>query len=95
MLYMTFCTSIYMFWYIKEYCPFYDNHDHYETYEKENVPNLYIVWFDWTVYWSADLVRSLFCNAIGEKICMAVWLCMTVGGGILFKKMKCTPCLLF
>lgn len=43
MLYMTFCTSIYMFWYIKEYCPFYDNHDHYEIYEKENVPNLYIV----------------------------------------------------
>lgn len=27
MLYMTFCASIYMFWYNKEYCPFYDNHD--------------------------------------------------------------------
>lgn len=52
-----------------------------------------MIWLDCIlVSWSW---RSLFCNAIGGKICMAVWLCMTVGGGILFKKMKCTSCLLF
>lgn len=40
---MIFCILIYMFWYIKEYCLFYDNYDYYEIYEKENVLNLYIV----------------------------------------------------
>lgn len=53
-----------------------------------------VIWLDCIlVSWSW---RILFCNAIGWKICMAVWLCMiTVGGGILFKKNKCTLCLLF